>query len=301
MSSSSAPSPTASRSNGDMVPAIEVKHLTTGYRGHTALEDVSFSMPPGKFLGLLGPNGSGKSTLIKTLIGLLDPWEGDVRVLGETPREVRRRVGYMPQAEDIDWTFPATVSEVVAMGLYRKAFGLSRFRRGSEEKDRIMAALERLSVDHLADRQAGELSGGQQRRVLCARALVKDPELLLLDEPTAGLDARSEEEMLDLLSELAADGASIVLCTHDIGCAYDRCDLTLFLNRNVMTYGPPAITITEEMLNRTFEGHVLVMGSGGSRLALASHDHHDHGDAHADHEHSQHSHALHGHDEHGRV
>jgi ABC-type Mn2+/Zn2+ transport system ATPase subunit len=281
-----------------MAPAIEVKNLTTGYRGHTALEDVSFSMPPGKFLGLLGPNGSGKSTLIKTLIGLLDPWEGDVRVLGETPRSVRRRVGYMPQAEDIDWAFPATVQEVVAMGLYRRAFGLSRFRRGSDEQDRIMAALKRLSVDHLANRQAGELSGGQQRRVLCARALVKDPDLFLLDEPTAGLDARSEEEMLDLLSELAADGASIVLCTHDIGCAYDRCDLTLFLNRNVMTYGPPAVTITEEMLNRTFEGHVLVMGSGGSRLALAPHDHHEHGDTH---EHSHHSHALHGHDEHGRV
>ena len=300
MSSSSAPSPAVSPSNGAM-PAIQVNNLTTGYRGHTALEDVSFSMPRGKFLGLLGPNGSGKSTLIKTLIGLLDPWKGDVQVLGGSPREVRRRVGYMPQAEDIDWTFPATVREVVAMGLYRKAFGLSRLRRGADEHDRIMAALERLSVDHLAERQAGELSGGQQRRVLCARALVKDPDLFLLDEPTAGLDARSEQEMLDLLSELADDGASIVLCTHDIGCANDRCDLTLFLNRRVMTYGPPEVTITEEMLNRTFEGHVLVMGSGGSRLALAPHDHHEHGNAHEGHEHAHHSHAVHGHDEHGRV
>ena len=300
MSSSSAPSLGASPSSSE-VPAIEVRDLTTGYRGHTALEDVSFSLEKGKFLGLLGPNGSGKSTLIKTLIGLLDPWEGEVRVLGKRPHEVRKRVGYMPQAEDIDWTFPATVREVVAMGLYRRAFGLNRFRRGRDEQERTMAALERLSVDHLANRQAGELSGGQQRRVLCARALVKEPDLFLLDEPTAGLDARSEQEMLDLLSEIAADGASIVLCTHDIGCAYERCDLTLFLNRNVMTYGPPAVTITEEMLNRTFEGHVLVMGSGGSRFALAPHDHHEHGDSHEDHEHAQHRHALHGHDEHGRV
>ena len=300
MSSSSAPSLGASPSSSE-APAIEVRDLTTGYRGHTALEDVSFSLEKGKFLGLLGPNGSGKSTLIKTLIGLLDPWEGEVRVLGKRPHEVRKRVGYMPQAEDIDWTFPATVREVVAMGLYRRAFGLNRFRRGRDEQERTMAALERLSVDHLANRQAGELSGGQQRRVLCARALVKEPDLFLLDEPTAGLDARSEQEMLDLLSEIAADGASIVLCTHDIGCAYERCDLTLFLNRNVMTYGPPAVTITEEMLNRTFEGHVLVMGSGGSRFALAPHDHHEHGDSHEDHEHAQHRHALHGHDEHGRV
>ena len=282
-------------------PAIEVKGLATGYRGERAIEDISFSMPQGKVMGLLGPNGSGKSTLIKALIGLLEPWEGDVRVLGKQPHEVRRQVGYMPQAEDIDWTFPATVREVVAMGLYRKAFGIDRFRHSRDEQGRVMAALERLSVDHLADRQAGELSGGQQRRVLCARALVKEPDVFLLDEPTAGLDARSEQEMLDLLDELASDGASIVLCTHDIGCAYDRCDLTLFLNRNVITYGPPAVTITEEMLNRTFEGHVLVMGSDGSRLALSPHNHHEHGDAHEDHEHAQHSHALHGHDEHGRV
>ena len=159
MSNSSVASLAESPSNGG-TPAIEVRGLTTGYRGHTALEDVSFSVPRGRFLGLLGPNGSGKSTLIKTLIGLLDPWEGEVRVLGKRPQEMRKRVGYMPQAEDIDWSFPATVQEVVAMGLYRRAFGIDRFRRGRDEQDRIMAALERLSVAHLADRQAGELRRG---------------------------------------------------------------------------------------------------------------------------------------------
>ena len=284
-----------------MVPAIEVKSLTTGYRGRRAIEDVSFSLPQGKVMGLLGPNGSGKSTLIKTLMGLIEPWEGDVCVLGGAPRKARRQIGYMPQAEDIDWNFPVTVREVVAMGLYRKALGLDRFRRGSEEQDRIMTALKRLSVDHLADRQAGELSGGQQRRVLCARALVKDPELFLLDEPTAGLDARSEQEMIDLLGELAADGASIVFCTHDIGCAAECCDLTLFLNRQVVTYGPPTTTITEEMLNRTFEGHVLVMGEGGRNLALSPHDHHAHEDTRPARERARHSHPLPGRDERDRV
>ena len=283
-----------------MVPAIEVKSLTTGYRGHRAIEDVSFSLPQGKVMGLLGPNGSGKSTLIKTLVGLIEPWEGDVCVLGGAPRQVRRQVGYMPQAEDIDWNFPVTVREVVAMGLYRKALGLDRFRRRSEEQDRIMTALKRLSVDHLADRQAGELSGGQQRRVLCARALVRDPELFLLDEPTAGLDTRSEQEMIDLLGELAADGASIVFCTHDIGCAAECCDLTLFLNRHVVTYGPPATTITEEMLNRTFEGHALVMGAEGNRLALSPHDHHEREDSRRDREHARQSHPVRGHEGHGR-
>ncbi len=283
-----------------MVPAIEVKSLTTGYRGHRAIEDVSFSLPQGKVMGLLGPNGSGKSTLIKTLVGLIEPWEGDVCVLGGAPREARRQIGYMPQAEDIDWNFPVTVREVVAMGLYRKALGLDRFRRRSEEKDRIMTALKRLSVDHLADRQAGELSGGQQRRVLCARALVRNPDLFLLDEPTAGLDARSEQEMIDLLGELAADGASIVFCTHDIGCAAECCDLTLFLNRQVVTYGPPATTITEEMLNRTFEGHALVMGAEGSRLALSPHDHNEREDSHRDREHARHNHPVREHRGRGR-
>ncbi len=299
MSSSSAPSPTPSLSSAQ--PAIETAGLTTGYVGHVALEDVTFALPRGAFLGLIGPNGSGKSTLIKSLIGLLPPWEGDVRVLGQRPHDVRRSIGYMPQAEDIDWTFPATVREVVAMGLYRKAFGLSRFRRNRDEEDRIMAALDRVSVAHLANRQAGELSGGQQRRVLCARALVKDPDVFLLDEPTAGLDTRSEDEMLDLLSDLAADRATIVLCTHDIGGAADRCDLILLLNKQVVTYGPPNQVITEDVLNDTFEGHVMVVGADGKRLALSPHDEHGHTHGHDDHEHSHHTHVLHGHDELGRM
>ena len=253
--------------------AVEVTSLTTGYRDQVAIADVSLALEPGTFLGLLGPNGSGKSTLLKALVGLLPAWEGSVRLLGMPPQEARSRVGYMPQAEDLDWTFPATAQEVVAMGLYQRSFGFRRFRRGSDE--RALTALERLSVADLATRQIGELSGGQQRRVLLARALVKEPDLLLLDEPTAGLDAPSERGLLDLLRELANQGKTILASTHDITCVNERCDYALCLNRSVIAFGPPAEVITEEALDRTFDGHVLVLGRSGQQLAVAPHVQHD--------------------------
>ncbi len=266
MSSSSAPSPRQSLTS-DGAPAIEVRDLTTGYHGHTALEDVSFSLPEGSFLGLLGANGSGKSTLIKSLIGLLDPWQGQVRVFRQQPADVREHVGYVPQAEGIDWLFPVSVREVVAMGLYRRQFGLSRFRRSRSEELRVMATLEKLSMDHLADRQVTELSGGQQRRVLCARALVKKPRLLLLDEPTAGLDTRAERELLDLLATVSAGGATIVMCTHKVGHVSECCDQALLLNRSVLRYGPPDQIFTPEFLSNTLEGQVMMMDSGGDHCS----------------------------------
>ncbi len=273
MSNSSVPSPAASPASGGEF-AVEVVNLTTGYRAGPAIEDVSFALPHGSFLGLLGPNGSGKSTLIKALIGLLPAWRGSVRVLGMRPQAARTRTGYMPQAEDVDWSFPATAREVVAMGLYRRSFGLDRLRRS--DRERAMTALERLSVAGLAGRQIGDLSGGQQRRVLLARALVKDPDVLLLDEPTAGLDAPAERELLDLLGGLSAQGTSIITSTHDITCVNECCDGALFLNRTVIAFGPPSEAITAESLDRTFEGHVLVVGQGGRQLAVAPHDAHEH-------------------------
>ncbi len=273
MSSSFAPSPAALPSSA--APAVAVERLTTGYRGAAAIEDVSFALPRGAFLGLLGPNGSGKSTLIKALAGLLPAWAGSVRVLGGPPREARARTGYMPQTEDVDWHFPVTAREVVAMGLYRRSLGPGRLRRRGRERERVMAALERLSAADLADRQIDELSGGQQRRVLLARAIVKAPDVLLLDEPTAGLDPPAERELLDLLGELAAGGATVVLSTHDITCVNERCDCALCLNRTVTAFGPPDEAITEESLGRTFAGHVLVLGRDGRRLAVAPHDSHE--------------------------
>jgi len=255
--------------------AVVVDHLTTGYNGRPAIETVDFSVPRGATVGLIGPNGSGKSTLIKALLGLLAPWEGGVRVLGGDPAGARGRVGYMPQAEHVDWSFPATVREVVAMGAYQSRFGLGRLLsrlRGSGVH--VTAAMERVGVRELETEQIAELSGGQQRRVLLARALVKDPELFLLDEPAAGLDAGVEEDMLDLFEELAAEGKTLIVATHDIACVYRRYDLALLLNRCLVAHGAPKTILTEETLTGAFGRHVMVFEVGSQTYAAEPHVHH---------------------------
>lgn len=249
--------------------AIRIEGLTAGYAGRVAIEGVSVEIPRGAMLGLLGPNGSGKSTLIKAMMGLLKPWAGSVWFDGEPPARARRRIGYMPQAEDVDWNFPVSVRDVVAMGLYRPRW--NPFARLNRHRPAVDAALRRLDVEDLAGRQIGELSGGQQRRVLLARALAKDPEILILDEPTAGLDAPSEDELLDMLRGLADRGATVVVATHDISCVQRLYDYALCLNRRVEAFGPVDEVLTDEVLARTFGRHLVHVGHV---------DHHDYPHVH---------------------
>ncbi len=240
--------------------AIEVTGLSSGYGRHAALEGVSFKAPLGNLVGLLGSNGSGKSTLLKTIIGLLPTWAGEVRLLDRPVDEVRARIGYMPQAEDVDWSFPVTVRDVVAMGLIEPGFGPRRlFRRSSR---RVDEALKLIGISDLAGRRVGELSGGQQRRTLLARTLIKAPDVLLLDEPTAGLDISSEEEFLQIIQGLARDGRTVLVATHDISCVQRVYDYALCLNRTVVAFGPPATTLTSDTLAATFGRHLLHLGGG---------------------------------------
>ena len=238
---------------------VAVRALTTGYRQHMAVENVSFEARPGRMVGVLGPNGSGKSTLVKSIIGLLTPWSGDIRVLGVDPKRARASMGYVPQAEDVDWHFPVSVADVVAMGLYERSFGLDRFRRTKSEP--VMAALESMNAAHLAKRQIGELSGGQQRRVLLARALVRKPEVLLLDEPAAGLDATAEEELLRLLRGMADAGKTVIVATHDIQGVFDTYDDALLMNRRMVAFGPVDEAMTDAALHEAF-GRQLIMFHG---------------------------------------
>jgi ABC-type Mn2+/Zn2+ transport system ATPase subunit len=239
-------------------PAIEVTNLTTGYGRHAAIEDVTFEAPAGNLVGLLGSNGSGKSTLLKAMIGLLPTWKGEVRLLGQPIDLVRARVGYMPQAEDVDWSFPVTVRDVVAMGLIEPGFRPARLLR--RNRGRVDGALESAGIAELAKRQVGALSGGQQRRTLLARTLIRTPDVLLLDEPTAGLDVRSEEEFLEIIQDLARDGRTVVVATHDISCVQRVYDFALCLNRSVVAFGPPETTLTAETLAATFGRHLLHVG-----------------------------------------
>ena len=255
-------------------PVVAVRHLSTGYNHVAAIDDVSFDIRPGELVALIGPNGSGKSTLIKSLVGLLAPWQGEVTILGDAPARARPRIGYMPQAERVDWRFPISVREVVSMGLYRRRWGLDRLRLLRGDDPRAEAAMERTRVRHLADRQVGELSGGQQRRVLLARTLVRDPEVLLLDEPAAGLDTTSEHELMQLLRDLAAGGSAILVATHDIVSVLEFFSRVLCIKERLIADGPPRSALVEQTLIETFGRHLLVFYRGDHGYTAEPHVHH---------------------------
>ena len=188
--------------------AVDVRDLRAGYNSHVALEGVTFTIETGCLAGLVGPNGSGKSTLLKVMLGLHKPWSGEVLIFGHSEHPTHGHVGYTPQTELVDWTFPVTVMDVVLMGRYGK-LGLVR-RPGRRDHELAEQALERVHLSDRAGRQIGELSGGEQRRALIARALAQEADLLLLDEPLAGLDATAQHDLLPLLEELRTERQDVI-------------------------------------------------------------------------------------------
>jgi ABC-type Mn2+/Zn2+ transport system ATPase subunit len=264
---------------------VKVRDLWAGYDSHVALQDISFSIERGSLVGLVGPNGSGKSTLLKVMLGLHRPWRGSVRLFGDAPASGRRRVGYAPQSELVDWSFPVTVADVVAMGrigpVARQAHtgarswapaSLGPWRRTGREDRRIVdRCLERVRLGSLAKRPIGELSGGEQRRMLIARALAREPDILLLDEPMAGLDASSQHDLIHLFEELRDEGKTLLVATHDISCVAACFNLALLLHQRVVAYGPPAQVLTQDNLNATYEAHLVFLPFEGATHA------HNHG------------------------
>ena len=239
--------------------ALEVRGLWAGYPGQPpAIEDIGLVVPEGELVGLVGPNGAGKSTLFKAILGLVRPLRGEVRVFGRPVAGARADIAYTPQVEEVDWGFPVSVRELVLMGRWR---GLRPFRGWSRgDREAADAALERTGLAGLAGRQAGELSGGQRRRALVARAIARGARLLLLDEPFAGLDAAVQHDLLAILDGLTREGRSVLVATHDLTCVATSCDEACCLNRHVHGFGPPAEVLTEEVLSRTFERHLLDVG-----------------------------------------
>ncbi len=257
--------------NGHDLPAISFEGAFAGYDGRLALEDLSFALPPASLTGLVGPNGSGKSTLLKSTLGLVPLRRGQVRLFGRRPQDVRRRVAYMPQSEQVDWTFPATVGEVVMMARFARV-GLLRWP-GRADRHAVMRALERVGMAGLAGRQIGELSGGQQRRVLMARTLAQEADMLLLDEPMAGLDATSQHDLLSLFEELRAEGKTLLISTHDLSCVAGCFDFAMLLNRRLIALGPPAEVFTRELLNEAFRSHLLLVPGEGPVFVMGHHNH----------------------------
>lgn len=235
-----------------MTAALRITGLTVRYGEVLALDGVDLTVEPGEACGLVGVNGSGKSTLFKAAVGLVRPVAGAVTVLGGPGDRARRAglIAYVPQADDLDRDFPVSVEDVVLTGRYHLMGPLRR--PGPRDRAVVAQALARVGLADLAGRQIGRLSGGQRQRVLLARALAQEARLLLLDEPFTGVDAGSEAAVTAVLRDLVAEGASLVVSTHDLSMLPALCARSVLLHRRVLAHGPTAEVITPENLARTF-------------------------------------------------
>jgi|Deesub1362A_J573_1020465.scaffolds.fasta_scaffold00380_11 zinc transport system ATP-binding protein len=211
---------------------VKLRNVSYSVNDRIILEDINLSVKERDFLAIIGPNGAGKTTLLKIILGLLDPSEGEVRVFGEIPKKVRKQIGYVPQQPPFDLNFPISVFKATLLARYPGVF--RGFERDDERK--VLEVLELLNISKLRDRQIGELSGGQLQRVLLARALVRDPKLLLLDEPTSHIDFEAERSFYDLLAELNRE-ITIIIVSHDINVISIYSKTVACLNRKLFFHG----------------------------------------------------------------
>lgn len=250
-----------------MTQGIRAEGLTVTYRnGHTALVDASFEIPTGTICALVGVNGSGKSTLFKAIMGFAPVSRGTVEILGQPAGKAlaKNRVAYVPQNEDVDWDFPVLVEDVVMMGRY----GHMNFLRIPRQADRdaVDMALARVGMSKYRDRQIGELSGGQKKRVFLARALAQDGQVILLDEPFTGVDVQSEERIIALMRDLRDEGRVMLVSTHNLGSVPEFCDEVVLINRTVLASGPTRKVFTQANLEKAFGGVLRQFTLGGAEL-----------------------------------
>ena len=245
-----------------MYPLIEVNHVSLSYGSEPVLQDISLHLHPGQFAALVGPSGAGKTSLLKLILGNPQPTLGEVCMHGKALNgQLAPRVGYVPQLDDIDWNFPVTVEQVVLMGRTTRS-GLWPWP-GSANRQAMREVLERLEIDHLAQNHIRDLSGGQQQRVFLARALVAEPDLLVLDEPTSGVDMRTAENILHMLCDLNQQGITILMTTHDLNAAAAHLPWVVCLNQRIIAQGPPDDVFTEEILSQTYKGDMVVVRQNG--------------------------------------
>lgn len=232
-----------------MSAVVEARSLSVGYSGRSVVDDITFDLPAGGLVCLIGTNGSGKSTLLRTLAGLIPPIDGELSVLGRAPGEQPARVGYLAQRPPSTFTLPIRAADVVAMGRFA-SLGLVRRTRPT---DRALCAhaIERMGVTPFADRPLMELSGGQQQRTHLAQALARHSELLLLDEPTAGLDPNGRETFAQAVRDERARGCAVVMATHDLDDA-DDADTVVLLAGRIVAIGPPSEVLTDDHLRASF-------------------------------------------------
>ena len=246
-----APSPSANVSSDAMtIPPLSIRDLSVHYGGRVALSGINWDAPERGLVAIVGPNGAGKSTLLKAALGLVPKASGDVDIFGKPVSQQRDQIAYVPQRASVDWDFPATAADVVAMGLYRKLGWLTPVRR--KDRQEAQQYLETVRLGEYADRQIGALSGGQQQRVFLARALAQQAKLVLLDEPFAGVDAVTEGVMTGIFRTLRDAGSLVVCVHHDLSSVTEIFDYVLLLNRDLIASGPVTTTFTPENVARTY-------------------------------------------------
>ncbi|WP_235896491.1 metal ABC transporter ATP-binding protein [Oceanidesulfovibrio marinus] len=237
-------------------PAIEVDHLTVSYGTQTVLFDVTLTIERGLLVGVIGPNGGGKSTFIKSILGFVKRDVGAVSILGRQAEKAKGLVAYVPQRGAVDWDFPITVGQVAMMGRYGR---IPWWRDpGPVDKRIVDEALEMVRMSDFRDRQIGQLSGGQQQRVFMARALAQGAEVLLLDEPFAGVDAATERAILDVLHTAREAGKTLVVVHHDLATAAEYFDRLALIKKRLYAYGPPEAVLQEDLMAQVYEGRLQV-------------------------------------------
>jgi zinc/manganese transport system ATP-binding protein/zinc transport system ATP-binding protein len=244
------------------VVLVELADVSSNYGDTVALQGVSLKIWPGQFMAIVGPNGGGKTTLLRTILGMVPVTAGEVLVRGQSlSRSSLQRIGYVPQLETIDWNFPITVEEVITMGFFVKNRWCGGI--GDKEKRKLYNIMDRLNLTGLGKRHIRELSGGQQQAVFIGRALIGDPELILLDEPASGLDIRSRDDVIHFLHEINHQGVAIVLTAHDLNWVAAHLPWAVCLNERLIAEGPPNEIFSPEVLKETYSGELVVIHQEG--------------------------------------
>ncbi|MCB0735614.1 MAG: metal ABC transporter ATP-binding protein [Flavobacteriales bacterium] len=244
--------------------SVETHNLTVIYNKKPAIWNIDFTLPAGKIIGVMGPNGSGKSTLLKAIMGIIEPNIGYAKIFDKDLDDVRERVSYVPQRQSVDWDFPASVWDVVAMGRYARKGMLKRL--SAEDKSIIEESLEKVNMTAFAQRQISQLSGGQQQRVFLARALAQQADIYFMDEPFVGVDAATEEAIINLLKSMRDQGKTLIVVHHDLHTAQDYFEWMVLLNTRLVRVGPVEDVFNQETLTETYGGTLTTLSKVASLL-----------------------------------
>ena len=238
-------------------PVIDIKGLSVSYDQKRVLSNIYLKVESGFTYGLIGPNGAGKSTLFKSILGIIEPNSGEITIMGKDISKNRKIIAYVPQKDDVDWDFPATVRDVVMMGRYPHKKLLQRLNK---DDHRITNdAMDQLGIIDLADRQIGTLSGGQQQRVFIARSVCQEAEIFLMDEPFVGVDMTTEHKIVEIMQDLAEKDKTIMVVHHDLGTADDYFDRVILLNQRLIAYGDMDQVFTRENIGRTYAPQMKIL------------------------------------------